>query len=198
MKIIYKSFLFFSGIIFHYQLSSIHISEDRFHFVSSTAVYICYFHVFIVMNLPREGFICNQHNDQLPVDLLSQLVERCTDILTSKVQAKVCKKCEIRYFVNSQIYCKLRLQYKYRFIMQKKLQKRQMKTSLKTKSRKEEKKKEKEKNGERTGRQGNSEEFLTFIPKSQFSSILLILLIDSIAAVAKYHHPAFTLHIIPF
>ena len=28
------------------------------------------------------------------------------------------------------------------------------------------KKKEKEKNGERTGRQGNSEEFLTFIPKS--------------------------------
>lgn len=41
-----------------------------------------------------------------------------------------------------------------------------MKTSLKIKGRKEEKKKEKEKNGERTGRKGNSEEFLTFIPKS--------------------------------
>ena len=36
------------------------------------------------MNLPREGFICNQHNDQLPVDLLSQLVERCTDIKNVK------------------------------------------------------------------------------------------------------------------
>ena len=76
--------IFFSGIIFHYQLSSIHNCEDRFHFVSSTAVYICYFHVFTVMNLPREGFICNQHNDQLPVDLLSQLVERCTDIKNVK------------------------------------------------------------------------------------------------------------------
>ena len=41
-----------------------------------------------------------------------------------------------------------------------------MKTSLKTKGRIDEKKKEKEKNRERTGRQGNSEEFLTFIPKS--------------------------------
>ena len=42
-----------------------------------------------------------------------------------------------------------------------------MKSSLKTKGRKDEKKKkEKGKNGERTGRQGNSEEFLTFIPKS--------------------------------
>ena len=41
-----------------------------------------------------------------------------------------------------------------------------MKTSLKTKGRKDEKKKRKRKNGERTGRQGNSEEFLTFIPKS--------------------------------
>ena len=38
------------------------------------------FHIFIVIYLPLGEFICNQHNNQLLVSLLIQLVERCTGI----------------------------------------------------------------------------------------------------------------------
>ena len=39
------------------------------------------FHIFTVVYSPLpDGFIWNQHNDQLPVGLLAQLVERCTGI----------------------------------------------------------------------------------------------------------------------
>ena len=49
-------------------------------FVSSTAVHMYDFHVFPVVYSPLWGFIWNQHNDQLPVSLLAQLIEHCTGI----------------------------------------------------------------------------------------------------------------------
>ena len=36
--------------------------------------------MFTVVYSPLQGFIWNQHNDQLPVGLLAQLVEHCTGI----------------------------------------------------------------------------------------------------------------------
>ena len=47
-------------------------------FVSSTTVYIYDFHIFTVIYSPLRGFIWNQHNNQFPVGLSAQLVERCT------------------------------------------------------------------------------------------------------------------------
>ena len=38
------------------------------------------FNIFTFVYSPLHGFIWYQHNDQLPVGLLAQLVERCTDI----------------------------------------------------------------------------------------------------------------------
>ena len=49
-------------------------------FVSSTSLHIYDFHVFTVIYLPLQGFIWNQHNDQLPVGLLAQVVKHCTSI----------------------------------------------------------------------------------------------------------------------
>ena len=49
-------------------------------FTSLSAVQIYDFYIFTVVYSPLHGFIWNQHNDQLPVGLLAQLVERCTSI----------------------------------------------------------------------------------------------------------------------
>ena len=49
-------------------------------FISSTAVHIYEFHIFTVIYSPLHRFIWNQHYDQLPVGLLTQLVECCTGI----------------------------------------------------------------------------------------------------------------------
>ena len=38
------------------------------------------FNIFTFVYSPLHGLIWYQHNDQLPVGLLAQLVERCTDI----------------------------------------------------------------------------------------------------------------------
>ena len=46
-------------------------------FVSSTAVHTYDFHKFTAIISPPRSFIWIQHNDQLPVGLLAQLVERC-------------------------------------------------------------------------------------------------------------------------
>ena len=68
-----------------------------FIFVSSTAVRIYDFHIFTVIYSPVGGFICNQNNDQLPVGLLTQLVERCTGIAevmgSNPVWARQFKDC---------------------------------------------------------------------------------------------------------
>ena len=45
-----------------------------------SAVQIYDFHIFLAVYLSLHGFIWNQHNDQLPVGLLAQLVEHCTGI----------------------------------------------------------------------------------------------------------------------
>ena len=45
--------------------------------VFSTAVYIYDFHIFTVISSPLGGFIWNQHNNQLLVGLLAQLIKRC-------------------------------------------------------------------------------------------------------------------------
>ena len=47
---------------------------------SCSAVHIYDFYIFKVIYLSLHGFIWNQHNDQLPVGLLAQLVEHCTGI----------------------------------------------------------------------------------------------------------------------
>ena len=51
-----------------------------FIFISLTAVHIYDFHIFAVIDLSLHGFIKNQHNDQLPVGLLTQLEDYCTGI----------------------------------------------------------------------------------------------------------------------
>ena len=40
-------------------------------------VYLCDFHIFTVIYSSLHGFIMNQHNDQLPIGFLAQLVEHC-------------------------------------------------------------------------------------------------------------------------
>ena len=58
-------------------------------FTSFSAAHIYDFHLFIVIYSLRHGFIWNQHNDQLPVGSLAQLVERCTGIAEVKGSSPV-------------------------------------------------------------------------------------------------------------
>ena len=51
-----------------------------FVFTSLSAIQIYDFHISTVVYSPLHRFIWNQHNYQLPVGLLVQLVERCTGI----------------------------------------------------------------------------------------------------------------------
>ena len=53
---------------------------SNFSFTSLSAVQIYVFHIFLAVYSSLHGFIWKQHNDQLPVGLLAQLVERCTGI----------------------------------------------------------------------------------------------------------------------
>ena len=48
--------------------------------MSLSAVQIYDFQIVTVVYSPLPGFILNQHNDQLPVGLLAQLVEHCAGI----------------------------------------------------------------------------------------------------------------------
>ena len=54
------------------------VAMIAFIFTSATQRYE--FHIFTVIYSPLHGFIWKQHNDQLPVGLLSQLVEHCISI----------------------------------------------------------------------------------------------------------------------
>ena len=49
-------------------------------FTCLSTVQIYDFHMFLAVHSSLHGFIWNQHNDQLPVSLLAQLVECCTGI----------------------------------------------------------------------------------------------------------------------
>ena len=51
-----------------------------FIFTALIAVQIYDFHIFTVVNWPLHGFIWNQHDDQLSVGSLAQLVKHCTGI----------------------------------------------------------------------------------------------------------------------
>ena len=53
------------------------IAKMAFIFTSSSAVLIYDFHIFTVIYSSLQGIFWNQHNDQLPVGLLAQLVECC-------------------------------------------------------------------------------------------------------------------------
>ena len=55
-------------------------TKIAFIFTSLSAVQIYDFHIFTGVYSPLYGFIWNQHNDQFPVGLLAQLVERYTGI----------------------------------------------------------------------------------------------------------------------
>ena len=59
--------------------------------------------------LPLQGFIWNQHNDQLPVGLLAQLFERCTSIAeimgSNPVQAWIFFRPYFHYCSSSVHYC---------------------------------------------------------------------------------------------
>ena len=55
-------------------------AKIAFIFTFLSAVQMYDFHVFTVVYSPLQGFIWNQNNDQLPVDLLVQLAERCSGI----------------------------------------------------------------------------------------------------------------------
>ena len=57
-----------------------HEVKIAFIFTSLSAVQIYDFHIFKAVYSPLHGFIWNQHNDQLAVGLLAQLVEHCTGI----------------------------------------------------------------------------------------------------------------------
>ena len=61
-------------------------------FTSLSAVQIYDIYIFTVVYSPLHGFIWNQHNDQLPVGLLAQLVEHCPGIagVTSSNPLQAC------------------------------------------------------------------------------------------------------------
>ena len=77
---------------------------------SLPAVQIYDFKTFTVVYSPLHGFIWNQLNDQLPVGLLAQLVERCTSILevmdSNPVQAWIIFRPYFRYCSSSVNYSK--------------------------------------------------------------------------------------------
>ena len=85
-----QAWIFFRSY-FHYCSSSFIIANIAFIFTSLCAVHVYNFHIFTVIYSSLHGFTLNQHNDQLPVGLLAQLVKHCTGIAkvmnSSPVQA---------------------------------------------------------------------------------------------------------------
>ena len=72
---------FFSGLVFPTSQVVLMTAKIAFIFTSLSAIQIYDFHIFTAVYSPPHGFICNQHNDKLPVGMLDQLVERCTGIV---------------------------------------------------------------------------------------------------------------------
>ena len=77
---------------------------------SRLAFQIYDFHIFTNVYSPLHGFISNQHNDQFPVGLLAQLVERYTGIAevmgSNHVQAWIYfRPCLFHYCSSSIHYC---------------------------------------------------------------------------------------------
>ena len=101
----------FSGLFFHNCSSSVHYCEIAFIFMSLSAVQIYDFQIVTVVYSPLHGFILNQHNDQLPVGLLGQLVEHCaciTEVMGSNpVQAWIFFRPYFHYCSSGAITAKI-------------------------------------------------------------------------------------------
>ena len=81
----------------------------RYILTALSAVQIYIFHIFTIVYSPFHGCIWNQHNDQLSVGLLAQLVERCTGIAevmgSNPVQAWIFFRPYFYYCLSSVRYC---------------------------------------------------------------------------------------------
>ena len=77
---------------------------------SLSTVHMYNFHIFTVIYSSFYRFIWNQHNDQLPVGLLAQLVEHCTGIAevmgSNPIQAWIFFRPYFHYCSSSVHYCK--------------------------------------------------------------------------------------------
>ena len=86
-----------------------HEVKIAFIFTSLSAVQIYDFHIFKAVYSPLYGFIWNQHNDQLSVGLLAQLVEHCTGIAeamgSNPVQAWIFFRPSFHYCLSRIHYC---------------------------------------------------------------------------------------------
>ena len=71
-----RAWIFFRSY-FNYWFSSVHSCEDRLYSFLHHSAHIWFSYIYS-HHSPLGWFIWIQHNDQLPVGLLVQLVERCT------------------------------------------------------------------------------------------------------------------------
>ena len=78
-------------------------------FTYLSAIQIYDFHIFTAVYSLLHGFIWNQHRIQLPVGLLTQLVEHCTGIAavmgSNPVQAWIFFRPSFHYCLSSVHYC---------------------------------------------------------------------------------------------
>ena len=94
---------------FHFISSSVQYWEDCFHihfFIGNSHIW---FSFMTCIHTPLHGFIWNQHNDQLSVGLLAQLVEHCTGIAkvmgSNPVRAWIFFRPYFHYCSSSAHYC---------------------------------------------------------------------------------------------
>ena len=94
---------------FHFISSSVQYWEDCFHihfFIGNSHIW---FSFMTCIHTPLHGFIWNQHNDQLSVGLLAQLVEHCISITEvmglNLVQAWIFFRPYFHYCSSSVHYC---------------------------------------------------------------------------------------------
>ena len=113
-------FIFFFALVFalFFQNMQIYVNMKAIFLVMNTtwavvkilsAVQIYDFHIFTVVYSPLYGLIWNQHDNQLPIGLLAQKVERCTGIAevtgSNLVQAWIFFRPNFHYCSSSVYYC---------------------------------------------------------------------------------------------
>ena len=104
-----QAWIFFSDLIFTTAQVVFITVKITFIFTFLSAVQIYDFHIFTVVYSLLYRFIWNQHNEQLPIGLLAQLVECCngtTEVMGSNpVQAWIFFRPYFHYCSNSVRYC---------------------------------------------------------------------------------------------
>ena len=104
-----QAWMFFSGLIFTTAQVVFSTAKISFIFTSLSAVQIYDFYIFTVVYSSLHGFIWNQHNGQLPVGLLAQLVGHCTGIAevmgSNPVQAWIFFRPYFHYYSSSVHNC---------------------------------------------------------------------------------------------